>query len=96
MRAKNIGALIGVVLISGAVLVVSGGHSGNRLGTANARMTAQVTRIAPPENKHHAVAPVGQRGGLTTNAEREPIVSSRNVGITAPTGETDSGHAGKI
>ncbi|NLR08943.1 MULTISPECIES: hypothetical protein [Lactobacillaceae] len=90
MRAKNIGALIGVVLISGAVLVVSG-HNPNSSSVAAARVTARATRLAPPENKRHSVEPVGQLERTPTKAEREPIVPSRDAGTTAPTGTTDDG-----
>ncbi|TGD18250.1 hypothetical protein [Levilactobacillus suantsaiihabitans] len=92
MTVKNLGALIGVVLISGTVLAVSGGRVTDRVSAAAAprieRVTSQTTRPAPLESKRQSVEPVGQRSRITTNAEREPIVPERHAGTTAPTGAT--------
>lgn len=91
MTVKNISALIGVVLVGGVVIAVSGGHVGNRVNAAAApritRVTAREAQPAPLENKRYSVEPVGLRNRTMTNVAREPIVPSRDAGTTAPTGE---------
>ncbi|AYM03924.1 hypothetical protein [Levilactobacillus yiduensis] len=91
MTVKNISALVGVVLIGGVVIAVSGGHPEDRVSAAAAprmtRVTAREAQPAPLENQRYSVEPIGQHSRTTTNAEREPIVPSRDAGTTAPTGE---------
>lgn len=85
MMTKNIGVLIGAMLIGGAVWAVSGHHA-VRLVAAD---KTPVARLAPRESKRPTVEPVGRRGGGTTNAEHEPIVPSHDAKNTAPTGQAD-------
>ncbi|MFC6290384.1 hypothetical protein [Levilactobacillus angrenensis] len=91
MTLKNIGILLGIVVVSGAGFALSGHQPAGRVETAAAsrvvRVTKQEVQPAPLASKHQSVAPVGQLSRTITNAEREPIVPSRNAGTTAPTGE---------
>jgi len=88
MQLKNLGFVVGVVLVAGAGLMVATNCTESRAAAATVPQAVQLAdRPAPAEAKSSVLAPTGRVSEARTNAQRQPVQPGDRGGTSAPTGE---------